>query len=195
MECIRFPSTPVYEVICGPPPSEASTSPFTTSRPVAAELSAPPIPDHLPPPSPRTVPPRTTPTTPAPIACVTSPVPHLCSCLSFSASHRRQLHVLQVLHSAVHVLDRRHPRRPRPLDARPLHGIYARKTSMSSPLAPCSRPASPGLTTGPGAPPLSRQTGRTAASDVGGSARKSWCYLLLPLQISYSKRMRAKQAR
>ena len=139
------------------------------SHPITTEPSAPPIQDHLPPPSPRAVPFRTTPTSPTPIACVTSSVPRPRLRPSFPASRRRQLHVLRVLHSAVHARDRRHPRCPRRrLDARPLHGINARENVDVVVVNPFFEAGITGPVTGPGAPPFPRMTGRTATSDVGG---------------------------
>ena len=95
-QCIRFPlnATPLNEKILGLPPSEVSPPPFTTSHPVTAEPSSPPIQDPLPPPSPHTVPLPMMPS-PTPIARVTSLCLRPRSCLS-SSHLRHQFHVLRV---------------------------------------------------------------------------------------------------
>ena len=160
---IRLPSAFVDGITL---PCKPSPPPFKTPHHVTAESSAPPIQDHLLPPLPHTVPLRMTPTTPTPILRVTSPVPrprsHLFSPASPPPTARAE--------SPAFYHSRAESPAPATLDARPLLG----KTSMSSLLTPSSWPASPGPATGPGAPPLLRQTDRTTTSDVGGPARKSW---------------------
>ena len=148
VQCIRFPSTPVYKVIFGPPPSDASPPPFTTSHPITTESSAPPIQDHLPPPSPHTVPPRMKPTTPSAIARVTSPVPRPCSCPLFP--HRIVANFTSC-ESCIQPFTRVIAgTRDVPVAWTPvLCMAYMRgKMSMSSSLTPSSRPVSPGLATG-----------------------------------------------
>ena len=133
-DAFDFPSTrrPSMKEIFGPPPSEAFPSRFTTSYPVAAELSAPLIQDPLPPPFPHTIPLLMMPS-PTPIACVTSLFPRPRSCLS-SPHLRRQFHILRVPQSAVHTIS--HTRDVPAAGTPVLCMAYIRgKTSMSSPFS------------------------------------------------------------
>ena len=72
------------------------------------------------------------------------------------------------------------PRRPRCLNARPLHG---RKNVDVVAVCPFFEA---------GVSWSGDWTRHAVASDVEGSAKKSWCYLLLPPQIPYLEQMRGE---
>ncbi|KAG6377585.1 hypothetical protein JVT61DRAFT_15403 [Boletus reticuloceps] len=146
-------STPVDEIGFATPPSEASSPPYTTPRPASPESSAQ---DHLPPPSPRTVPLPLTPTTSTPIPRVESPALRPRSRLSSPASPP------PASRPSSPAVSRSRAGSPVPTEIVPLprHAPSASHIrGKASPLALSSRPASPA----PAAPPLPRRApGRRA---------------------------------
>ncbi|KAF8137278.1 proline-rich protein, partial [Boletus edulis] len=153
-------STPVDEIGFATPPSEASSPPYTTPRPTSPESSTQ---DHLPPPSPRTVPLPLTPTTSIPISRVASPALRPRSRLSSPASPP------PASRPSSPAVSRSRAGSPVPTEIvpSPRHAPSASHIrGKASPLAPSSRPASPA----PAAPPLPRRApGRRAADESKAS--------------------------